>query len=260
MSELFTTTPPTEPGWYWVRKRDCEPLVAELYVYGGVGNWQLDDTVDDHATMIRNGYQFGPRVPSPELCAELNRSPERAQPTSESGEFTGPRSHMIGGSYSVAALNAFLKREYEKLCERVAADRAQKQNKYTLADVHGIYHDGEKCMWADKHGVYREMGELEGGPPFTVTSNHIEIPVDESRVIHFGNVAGKSQCWCTDEVTSKTKLSDLKTPEQVQQAANMIDSMIAERVAEYEAMELKQGEMILLPPGSVVTFGTPNGK
>ena len=77
MSELFTTTPPTEPGWYWVRQENREPATVQLIDPSRTcPRWLFDYNRWDYThRLVEQGYKFGPRIPSPELCVELDRKP-----------------------------------------------------------------------------------------------------------------------------------------------------------------------------------------
>ena len=162
MSDIFTTTPPTEPGWYWVRIcTKCRARPMERLKH----NWLYDDTPNGRCAtteeLIGLGYQFGPRIPSPLVCAELNWSPDRALPDASSDGLTGPRSYMFGIDCSVADLVAFFEREHQKLQAETDAYHAQQKGRYTLADVHGVYFSNEHRSWIDANGRSRPIEELE---------------------------------------------------------------------------------------------------
>lgn len=80
MSEVYSKTPPTEPGWYWIRLGECCTVAAlwndetdpgcefNLWYISGLFKYRLVDTqqhlvmCDDD--MLDTGFEFGPRVPS----------------------------------------------------------------------------------------------------------------------------------------------------------------------------------------------------
>jgi hypothetical protein len=78
-TELFTKTPPTESGWYWLQDNEGNKEVAELDPDWG---WDIGDSemcvwraATDRANrlseMVEWGYVFGPRIPSLQECAEV---------------------------------------------------------------------------------------------------------------------------------------------------------------------------------------------
>jgi len=82
-SELFAGTPPTEPGWYWIKSFGNERPVIHEIVLGTTGDLFLSanymDGPDSFCLNISKplGYNarkasilYGPRVPSPEVCTK----------------------------------------------------------------------------------------------------------------------------------------------------------------------------------------------
>lgn len=70
---LFTATVPSGFGWWWVRWRDA-PVKAVQVGMIGTG---FDCTYFWIDGVLRNtdDYLFGPRIPTPEQCRELNQKP-----------------------------------------------------------------------------------------------------------------------------------------------------------------------------------------
>ena len=87
MSELFSSTPPTEPGWYYIKSfGNEEPDIFEIFLSGDgrltllAHRWS-DPTGDfvklDDAKEYLNGRAqilFGPKIPSPEDLATFTPS------------------------------------------------------------------------------------------------------------------------------------------------------------------------------------------
>ena len=72
MSNIYRDDPPTEPGWYWVRPRvGRREYVAER---NPDGIWDIS-CGSAYATDVTAAevVQFGPRVPDPLKCAEIER-------------------------------------------------------------------------------------------------------------------------------------------------------------------------------------------
>lgn len=76
----WSDTPPSEPGWYWVRHRvrgsqDNEAYQVTAYTDGEY--WLSED--DDHEmpkSWAEKCFQFGQRIPSNAQLAELQRKAE----------------------------------------------------------------------------------------------------------------------------------------------------------------------------------------
>lgn len=87
MTELFTKTPPTEPGWYWACSRGGE---AVIHVTGRDGDfvfWTINGEVFDlHNPSPRRAgsmdmlWRFGPRIPSPQECADASAKASDTKP------------------------------------------------------------------------------------------------------------------------------------------------------------------------------------
>jgi hypothetical protein len=73
MSEVWSKTPPSENGWYWVKTnripRACEPIERSPC---GIRNgkeasvWSTGEHLQEDCTdaeMMRYGYEFGPSIP-----------------------------------------------------------------------------------------------------------------------------------------------------------------------------------------------------
>lgn len=55
--------PPTEPGWYWLRDSGyCLCLTARFEA----GRWTLPGTAYPYKNLAEDGYEFGPRISSPD--------------------------------------------------------------------------------------------------------------------------------------------------------------------------------------------------
>lgn len=69
--ELFTEQVPTESGWYYWKRFKRERLLSVTRVICGrdyTWMWCRNDWVDVCGL-------FGPRIPTPEQCRELNQKP-----------------------------------------------------------------------------------------------------------------------------------------------------------------------------------------
>lgn len=80
--ELFTSTPPTEPGWYWIKsfnndvpevREICRMKYGELFLFADDLNGPESKGFDINKPLTyhlrKANVQYGPRVPSPEVCA-----------------------------------------------------------------------------------------------------------------------------------------------------------------------------------------------
>jgi hypothetical protein len=67
--DLFTYEPPTEPGWYWVRTSlwwgNERPQVVYYYADGTVKCGPV--------SYVYGRFKYGPRIPTPEQCAVLEK-------------------------------------------------------------------------------------------------------------------------------------------------------------------------------------------
>lgn len=73
MPDIWTRTPPTEPGWYWWRYSEQDALVVV-----GIVKWASKE-MRIHGTNERThwrGGEFGPRIPSPEWLASNAKDAE----------------------------------------------------------------------------------------------------------------------------------------------------------------------------------------
>jgi len=81
--KLFSSTPPTEPGWYWIKSfGDDLPVIHEIALETTGDLFLIADHMDGPESECLNiskplGYNarkasilYGPRVPSPEVCAK----------------------------------------------------------------------------------------------------------------------------------------------------------------------------------------------
>lgn len=71
--ELYSDTPPTDAGWYYLRSRYAD--WAEMVRFDG-REWFFA-TVCWSTKFVALDYQFGPRVPTPAELADLRRDAER---------------------------------------------------------------------------------------------------------------------------------------------------------------------------------------
>ena len=73
MSELFTKTPPTEPGWYWLRDGTGEPWIARLFRESNGDWWIAEHSYGDDfpVELMPEPFMYGPRILSPEQLAEM---------------------------------------------------------------------------------------------------------------------------------------------------------------------------------------------
>lgn len=76
MSELFTKTPPTEPGWYWLRDGTGEPWIARLFSERKSGWYIAEHSYGDDfpVELMPETFMYGPRIPSPEDLATFTPS------------------------------------------------------------------------------------------------------------------------------------------------------------------------------------------
>lgn len=74
---VWSETPPTQPGWYWVLNRfgECLQDVAE----SRGGNWWWNGAVWG-PEYLADEVKFGPRIPSAEELAALSRLPAHKMP------------------------------------------------------------------------------------------------------------------------------------------------------------------------------------
>jgi len=68
MTDVYTSTPPTEHGWFWVRINDAGSIRKECIEHGTAG-WWLHDQWWTGQELVNNGISFGPRIPSAKLIA-----------------------------------------------------------------------------------------------------------------------------------------------------------------------------------------------
>lgn len=66
MSEVYSKTPPTEPGWYWLRhgNYECVRRFQQHEQDITTRQWVFGDYIATSSDLIDDGYEFGPRVPS----------------------------------------------------------------------------------------------------------------------------------------------------------------------------------------------------
>ncbi len=74
---IWSDTPPTAPGWYWVLNRygECLQDVAE----SRGGNWWWNGVLLEPQHLAEE-VKFGPRIPSPEELAALSKLQRRERP------------------------------------------------------------------------------------------------------------------------------------------------------------------------------------
>lgn len=61
MNEVYSVTPPTDPGWYWLKRDDVEQPVRR----DEQGCWWRPEVALDNtdAELVQIGLLFGPRLP-----------------------------------------------------------------------------------------------------------------------------------------------------------------------------------------------------
>lgn len=84
MKNTYTITPPTDPGWYWIRYKDCEPMPAKFEKHDPVDEslwiWAIGEDRDLTSMMVADGYLFGPRIADPEASTDYWQLTEEARP------------------------------------------------------------------------------------------------------------------------------------------------------------------------------------
>lgn len=70
MSSIWSDEPPTEPGWYYLRKRRTGQF--DIRKRDQSGDWPVG-SFTSHDKLMTEYFQFGPRVPDPETCAGINK-------------------------------------------------------------------------------------------------------------------------------------------------------------------------------------------
>jgi len=88
--EIWSTTPPSEDGWYWVRYGAAQATRAVRQRRDG--KWGLSTSVKRDADMRMIGYQFGPLVPTAEELVSMRETMELfrrelMEKAKEKGEF-----------------------------------------------------------------------------------------------------------------------------------------------------------------------------
>ena len=71
-AEIWSTTPPSEDGWYWVKRGGCV-RPGSRHRFG----WVVGGEMIYNQEVESRGFQFGPRIPPAEelaaMQAEINR-------------------------------------------------------------------------------------------------------------------------------------------------------------------------------------------
>lgn len=71
-AEIWSTTPPTEDGWYWVRSSFGveNPFQLKGHEWCVAGYWR------PISELAEAGYQFGPRIPTAEEIVSMRETLE----------------------------------------------------------------------------------------------------------------------------------------------------------------------------------------